>query len=175
LLDAIEAGLPDSQFAPDTAMALDRLAKLMENSHRNDLAKYLEHSKRLSGVTTTMARNSFRSLIRLCLELVDQNPKETPGLAELRAEYLDHQRAESGRREQALKNGDFELLRKVGHDLKGTATSYGFAELTEIGRALETAAKENNAVAVDVLLERILSYLAIVWPSPEDRQDAERF
>jgi HPt (histidine-containing phosphotransfer) domain-containing protein len=108
-------------------------------------------------------------------DLADRDPKEIPGLAELRAEYLDHHRAESSRLEQALKKGNFELLRKAGHNLKGTGTSYGFAELTEIGRALETAAKENDAAVVDVSLKRILSYLAVVRPSPEDKQDAEQF
>jgi HPt (histidine-containing phosphotransfer) domain-containing protein len=67
--------------------------------------------------------------------------------------------------EHALKNRDFEALRKAGHNLKGTGAAYGFGEITDIGRSLEAAAKDNNAEAIEILLDRIDSYVGIVRPA----------
>ena len=76
-----------------------------------------------------------------------------------------------GSLEHALKNGDFAALRKAGHNLKGTGAAYGFAELTDIGRALEAAAKDDNAAAIEALLDQIDAYIGMVGPSPEHRGD----
>jgi len=53
--------------------------------------------------------------------------------------------------------------------LKGTGAAYGFDELTDIGKALEMAAKENDAAASGLQLDRIRLYLAFVRPLPEDQ------
>ncbi|MEO8484458.1 MAG: response regulator [Acidobacteriota bacterium] len=41
----------------------------------------------------------------------------------------------------ALKTQDYDLLRRYGHNLKGTGRSYGYPELSDVARALETAAE----------------------------------
>lgn len=173
LLDAIEAGLPDSQFAPGTPTGLHRLAGVAAGLRRYELAEYLEQAGRLSNAATARARGRFRSVIRLCQEFVQSDPDVAPGLADLRAGYLDHRRAELSSLEQALEQRCFAALRKAGHNLKGTGAAYGFAELTEIGRALEAAAKDENAAAIEVLLDQIDGYIGIVRPSPEHRGDYE--
>jgi HPt (histidine-containing phosphotransfer) domain-containing protein len=56
-------------------------------------------------------------------------------------------------------------LRRVGHELKGTAGSYGFAELSRVGAALEAAAlQENPARARDALahMTRFLERVTLV-------------
>jgi hypothetical protein len=48
----------------------------------------------------------------------------------------------------------------LGHNLKGTGAAYGFAEITEIGAAIEAAAKQADR---DVIAERaaaLARYLA---------------
>ncbi len=167
LLDAIEAGLPDSQFAPGARTGLHRLAGVVGGLQHYELADYLERAERLSNASTARARSRFRSVIRLCRDLAQRDPDVAPGLADLRAGYLDHQRADLNSLERALKNGDFAALRKAGHNLKGTGAAYGFAELTDIGRALEAAAKDDNAAAIEALLDQIDSYIGMVRPSPE--------
>jgi CheY-like chemotaxis protein len=171
LLDAIEAGLPDSQFAPGTWTGLHRLAGVVGGLQDHELADYLQQAERLSNATTVRARSRFRSVIRACRELIQREPDEVRGLADLRTVYLDHRRAESSDLDRAVQNADFVLLRKAGHNLKGTGAAYGFAELTDIGRALEAAAKDQNAAAAEALLDQIESYLSIVRPSPEHRGD----
>ena len=167
LLNAIETGLPDSQFAPDTRAALNRLLALAGDLQQQELVNYLQHAERLSTAARARDRDGFQSAIRLCRDLVDQDPNEIPGLAKLRVWYIDHQHAELDRLNQALKDSDFAVLGKGGHNLKGTGAGYGFSELTDIGRALETAAKEGNAATAEVLLEQLEWYLRMVRPSEE--------
>lgn len=40
-----------------------------------------------------------------------------------------------------LDKGSFDKVAKIGHNLKGTGSSYGFDEITELGNQLNTAAK----------------------------------
>jgi CheY-like chemotaxis protein len=164
LLDAIEAGLPDSQFAPGTWAGLHRLAGVVGGLQDDELAGYLQQAERLSSATTARARSRFRLVIRVCREQAQREPDVITGLADLRTVYLDRRRAESNDLDHAVQNADFAALRKAGHNLKGTGAAYGFAELTDIGRALEAAAKDQNAAAAEALLDQIESYISIVRP-----------
>jgi CheY-like chemotaxis protein len=171
LLEAIEAGLPDSQFVSNARTGLHRLAEVLRGLQNDELADYLRQAERLSNASTVRARSRFRSVIRLCRELIQRDPDEAPGFAGLRAGYLDHRRTELGGLDHSLRNGDFAALRKAGHNLKGTGAAYGFCELTDIGRALEAAAKDDNPAAVEMLLDQIEAYIGIVRPVKKDRGD----
>ncbi len=167
LLDAIEAGLPDSQFCAGTRPSLRRLAEAMGELQHPEVAGYLQQAERLSSAATARGRTRFRSVIQHCRELVDLAADATPGLAEMCSGYLDRRRGELANLERSLRNSDFAALRKAGHNLKGTGAAYGFGELTTIGRALEAAAKDADTAAVEDLLIQIDSYLGIVQPAPE--------
>jgi CheY-like chemotaxis protein len=171
LLDAIETGLPGSQFAPGTRAGLHRLAGIVEDLQRGELVDYVRQAERLSNVSTARARSGFRSVVRLCRDLLQRDADEAPGLADLRIGYLDHRRAELSSLEAALKNGDFATLRRAGHNLKGMGAAYGFAELTDIGKAIEAAAKNDDGAVIEVLLDQIDSYTTVVRPTAEQRGD----
>jgi CheY-like chemotaxis protein len=64
-------------------------------------------------------------------------------LADLVPAFLKLTRAETQAMELALERGDFETLARLGHGLKGAAASYGLAELSRIGAAIETGASTN--------------------------------
>ncbi len=162
-------GLPDSQFAAETLQSLHRLADVLDIVQNNRLAGYLQQAERLAQSATPAGSNGFRSAIRLCREVIDQDANEVSEVAEISDEYLDRQRAESDRLAQALQHADFAALGKGGHNLKGTGAAYGFAELSDIGKALEMAAKENDPAACGLLLDRIESYLGIVRPLQKDQ------
>lgn len=167
LLDAIETGLPDSQFAPGVRTALGRLADAVGWSHRYELSSYLERAERLADAATARARRRFRSIVRLCREVAERDPDSAPEMAALRAAYLARRRAEFSGLERAGQDGDFATICKAGHNLKGTGTAYGFEEITDIGRSLEASAKDGDSSAIDTLLEQLDCYIGIVRASPE--------
>jgi CheY-like chemotaxis protein len=170
LLEAIEAGLPDSQFAPGVRTALSQFARVAEGSRHDDLAGYLERAEGLTNASTVRARSRFRWIVRLCREVSDRDPDSAPEMADLRVAYLDRRRAELCSLEQAVHEGDFAAIRKAGHNLKGTGTAYGFEEITEIGRSLEAAGKDGDTFAVETLLDQMDSYIEVVRaPQPQGR------
>ena len=164
LLEWIENGLPNSQFAPGVGPALQQLTEV-EGLRHLVLAGYLERAERLSHARTVRARSRFRLIVGLCRELTEREPGTAPEMTELRIGYLDRRKTELPDLEQALQQGDFTAIRKVGHNLKGTGAAYGFAEITHIGKSLEAAAKDGDGGAIEILLDQIDSYLAIVRPS----------
>jgi CheY-like chemotaxis protein len=167
LLDAIDVGLPDSQFYSATQPGLHRLAEAVRVLEHPEMADYLQQAERLSNIATARARRHFRSMIHHCRELVDLEPAVTPGFATLREQYLDRRYAELSNLQQSLKNRDFAVLAKAGHNLKGMGAAYGFSELTDIGRAIEAAVKEADAALIEDLLAQIDTYIGLVRPSPE--------
>src|SRR5271156_150064 len=48
----------------------------------------------------------------------------------------------------ALARADFDSIRSLGHNMKGTGTSFGFPRISEIGDQLEQAAKRQDADSV---------------------------
>ena len=48
----------------------------------------------------------------------------------------------------ALKKGDYEALRDIGHKIKGSSVtcSEGFQEMSDIGKAIEFAAKDRKSL-----------------------------
>ena len=63
---------------------------------------------------------------------------------------------------KALEIRDYENIKILGHSMKGAGGGYGFAKITDIGRALEQAAKDNNAEAVHQEVTVLMDYLARV-------------
>ena len=43
-----------------------------------------------------------------------------------------------------IEGSDYEIARKLGHQMRGSGTSYGFPEVTSAGAAVEIAAKAGN-------------------------------
>jgi HPt (histidine-containing phosphotransfer) domain-containing protein len=83
-----------------------------------------------------------------------------PELAELVDGYLAHRRAEARALPGALRAGDYADLWRRGHQLKGAGAAYGFAFLSEVGAALEAAARHRDAGAVRRAAAALRDYLA---------------
>jgi HPt (histidine-containing phosphotransfer) domain-containing protein len=49
---------------------------------------------------------------------------------------------------ELLEARDFEGIRTIGHNLKGSGTPYGFPEISRLGAAMEGAAESRKASAV---------------------------
>ncbi len=68
--------------------------------------------------------------------------------------------------QDALLAGDFEAIRTIGHKLRGHAGTYGFDQLSIIGMDIESAAKLEDAVAVQRLMQLLKDYLEHVEIAP---------
>jgi CheY-like chemotaxis protein/HPt (histidine-containing phosphotransfer) domain-containing protein len=69
-------------------------------------------------------------------------------IRELVPQYLRNCREALATIPGRIKSCDFEGIRSIGHNLKGTGTGYGFPEVTRLGAAMEFAAKQNQPEAV---------------------------
>ena len=54
---------------------------------------------------------------------------------------------------------DFDTIRSLGHNMKGTGTSFGFPQISAIGDELERAAKQQDADSVRNLTARLVHFL----------------
>lgn len=83
-------------------------------------------------------------------------------LADLIPQYLSNRWSDLSFARQLLANGDFYLLSRMAHRIRGSAASYGFGQLGDIAQALEAAAEQQDAAAVDAQLEAYDAFLRLV-------------
>jgi hypothetical protein len=81
------------------------------------------------------------------------------GLEEIVPRYLTSRQEEVPVLLKLLAALDFERIRVLAHDMKGSGGAYGFPRLTEIGYAMECAAKEANTSALSQHLGSLAEYL----------------
>ena len=81
--------------------------------------------------------------------------------------FLNNRRKDIDQIITALENEDFELIRMLGHSMKGAGGGYGFDAITDIGSSLETAAKEKNREKIQTHVNTLSYYLDHVEVSYE--------
>lgn len=74
--------------------------------------------------------------------------------------FLSRKRADVDRLRSALTSEDFETIRRIGHDLKGSGEGFGFPELSAFGAALEGAAIARNERALGEQLAAVEQFLS---------------
>jgi hypothetical protein len=52
--------------------------------------------------------------------------------------------------------------------MKGSGSSYGFDEISEIGKGIEETAKDNNREEISCLNDRLAEYLSAVKVVPKE-------
>lgn len=82
-----------------------------------------------------------------------------PDLADLVPGFLENCRKSAEALSEALERKDFEAIRIVGHNFKGTASPYGFDELGTLGATLEGHAKQQDESALREHIGNIQSHL----------------
>ncbi len=82
-----------------------------------------------------------------------------PEIAELIPGFLENRRKDIAAMLDAVQQGDFETVRVLGHSMKGAGGGYGFDVVTEIGAALEQAAKQRNAAEIRDRVNELSRYL----------------
>jgi HPt (histidine-containing phosphotransfer) domain-containing protein len=76
--------------------------------------------------------------------------------------YLANRAVELPKLDAALAARDFPLLRKIGHNLRGSAGAYGLPPLSLIGAQIEDAAVAQDAGAIAPLLDELRRFLKTV-------------
>ena len=60
---------------------------------------------------------------------------------------------------EGIEKKDFETIMRMGHSMKGAGGGYGFDYISEIGRAIEEAAKKNDADGIKEWALKLEDYL----------------
>jgi HPt (histidine-containing phosphotransfer) domain-containing protein len=80
-------------------------------------------------------------------------------LEQLVTRFLERKQSELDRLRAAMLAGDFETIRRLGHDLKGAGDGFGFPELSILGARFEVAAKAGDAEQIAVHISTMERYL----------------
>ena len=74
-------------------------------------------------------------------------------------QYLELCRRDLIAMQASLEKLDFERVRILGHNLKGSGGAYGFPRLTELGARMEQAAKSSDDSAIRRGIEELKTFL----------------
>ena len=80
-------------------------------------------------------------------------------IEELIPGFLENRWADVGTINAGLEQGDFDIIRILGHDMKASGGGYGFDPITDIGVGLEQAAKDRKQEEIRRLVGDLISYL----------------
>jgi DNA-binding NarL/FixJ family response regulator len=105
------------------------------------LSKPISKRKLLSAIAEQGQPRQALSVPKTRQRIIIQIP---PDLADIVPGYLAARKKELPEMMERLAASDFERLRILGHNMKGSGTSYGFPELTQFGAELERFAKQSD-------------------------------
>lgn len=82
-----------------------------------------------------------------------------PEIEDLIPGFLENRHKDIETLQEALAKGDYETIQKLGHTMKGIGAGYGFDSITDVGTALENAAKDKNTEEIRKRVGELLHYL----------------
>ncbi len=168
---AFESG-QGRERASIVALTANALARDIEASHGSGCDAH---------ISKPISKENLLGLIRQYGKehklMTDREPilvKMPEGLEELVPSYLGTRKEEVPQMLQLLAASDFERLRILSHNLKGSGSAYGFPELTEIGAALERSARKADASTMTRQLDSLAEYLERVELEPSSSTAADQ-
>jgi HPt (histidine-containing phosphotransfer) domain-containing protein len=82
------------------------------------------------------------------------------GLRPLIPGFIERREREVSDLLEMMAHGDFTSIEEVAHKLKGNGAGYGFQRISDIGRELETAAKNRNSIRTKQSIEELEMIIA---------------
>lgn len=82
-----------------------------------------------------------------------------PEIADLIPRFLENRQKDIVLIMEALQKKDYEAIKIMGHSMKGAGGGYGFPGVTDIGRSIEDAAREQNLEQVLMAVDKLTTYL----------------
>ena len=90
-----------------------------------------------------------------------------PRLAARIPGFLHNRRQDVLTMRDALAQGDFETIERLGHGMSGIGASYGFQAITDIGAGIEEAARSGDADRLRTWIGELSGYLEHLAPAAE--------
>ena len=78
---------------------------------------------------------------------------------EMRTKYLERRKQDYADCLVALDKSDYETFLRIGHQLKGNASSFGFDDLGMIANEIEHGAQLKDPAALKITLKKFESFL----------------
>ena len=98
----------------------------------------------------------MESAARILIDVPEDLPRE------LVAQFLDSCREDLLCLHTALAASDYDRARRLGHQMKGNGSPYGFPDVTVIGSAIEQAASARGAIELASQIQLLEAYLNLV-------------
>ncbi len=89
-------------------------------------------------------------------------PKVQRRLQKLMPKFIDHQKKNAESLLKALEIKNFHEIARLGHIIKGSAGSYGFDDLTDIGNAIEFSARDQDLAKTEEEIRRYCDYVRAI-------------
>ncbi len=121
-------------------------------------------------VAKPVDKRTLLDAIRSCTEEVRVDPDDE--VADLLPQYLVHRRADVDALWKAIADGDWALVSRIGHNMKGTGKGYGLPRISEIGARLEASGRASDRREIALALSALESFLARVVQSGSGRGTA---
>jgi len=82
-----------------------------------------------------------------------------PDLMDLVPDYLQNRRQDIKTIQECLKSEEFEKIRKLAHNIKGTGAGYGFPKLSEWGAKIEKLSQIQKGIEIKELIIQMSQYI----------------
>ena len=86
-------------------------------------------------------------------------------LEDLIPTFMKNRKKELDALRVALAAADFEQLRQLGHRMKGVGVSYGFDQVSALGKSIEEGARRGDRALLETSIDQYGDYLAGVQVS----------
>lgn len=80
-------------------------------------------------------------------------------LMELIPAFLENRGTDILTMNKALETGDYVIIERTGHGMKGAGAGFGFEAITEIGAFIEKAAQDKDDVRVQEGIDKLSYYM----------------
>ena len=175
VLDGFEAAhriraLPGRDHIPIVAMTAHHdpaeLARCIDAGCTTVIQKPLDRGKLAALVSRLVKPRSDTELERVFEPASENAPPGVvvidPDIQDLVPRFLENQLARAKLVVDLTGSGDFETVRRIGHNMKGTGKGYGFEVISSFGESLERAATRSARAEVTRIAKELEEYLAEV-------------
>ena len=84
----------------------------------------------------------------------------SPAAASLLPRFIAHRAEDVATIRLGLESGDYAIIARLGHNMRGNGHSYGFPDVAAIGERMEAAARTNDAAGVREQLAALEDWVA---------------